>query len=178
MPYAAEVYFDDASSRSVTRIWERLAEAGVSRSMLKEGYRPHWSFAVSDELDVEALAVDLAAFMRGWRPLTTTLSSIGAFPTSEGAVFYGVTVTDALLDLHREFFRIFEPRAGGAWSYYRPGIWVPHCTLGYGLDPDQVGAAFRIAMEAKLPLDCRTVEVALVDVTAAACQPLRSWRVG
>ena len=58
-PFAIELYFDAAPEAAVVKSWNALARAGVSDSMLKEGFRPHISFGLSDELNVAGLADDL-----------------------------------------------------------------------------------------------------------------------
>ena len=41
---------------------------------------------------------------------------------------------------------------GGSWDHYRPGTWVPHCTLATDMEPDQFGTALAIAGRVSLPL--------------------------
>jgi len=52
---------------------------------------------------------------------------------------------------------------GGSWDHYRPGTWVPHCTLATDMEPDQFGAALAIAGRVSLPLECRVGEVGIVE---------------
>lgn len=175
--YAVEVYLDPESAAIVSRTWGRLADAGISRSMLREGYRPHWSLAVSKDLDVDGLARDMDMFVAKWEPLPVTLSSIGVFPTDEGVLYYGVVVTHDLVQRHAEFFELFPKHAENLREYYLPGNWVPHCTLAYWLPIDELGNAMKIARETPLPIRCRTVEIAIVDFPPDRCNMIQSWRL-
>ena len=79
----------------------------------------------------------------------------------------------ALMDLDREVrvgeqggerHQPLEDRLGaGAWDHYRPGAWVPHCTLASDLEPQQFGSALAIAGRTSLPFECRLVEVGIVE---------------
>ena len=40
---------------------------------------------------------------------------------------------------------------------------MPHCTLAPDLAPDQFVTALEIARRARLPLECRLVEIGLVE---------------
>jgi len=52
--------------------------------------------------------------------------------------------------------------AGITWMA-RSGAWVPHCTLATDLEPHQFGSALAIAARVPLPLECRLVEVGIVE---------------
>jgi hypothetical protein len=43
------------------------------------------------------------------------------------------------------------------------GGWVPHCTLASDLEPEQFGSALAIAGRVRLPIECRLVEVGIVE---------------
>lgn len=55
----------------------------------------------------------------------------------------------------------------GLWPYYRPGRWVPHCTVGFGLDQDQIPEAFRV-LHGYQPIEATVTSVAVTDVMTGA----------
>jgi len=79
------------------------------------------------------------------------------------AIELSLDATAAAVDLHASFHRRFGPFGQAPWDHYRPGVWVPHCTLATDLEPDQFGAALAIAGRAPLPLECRLVEIGIVE---------------
>ena len=172
MPYAVELTFDAASERAIAAVWQALADAGLSRSMLGKGYRPHISLGVCDELDVAGLAADLVRLAAGWSAFPVALTHVGHFPGDEGVLYYGLDTPPALVAPHAAFFAVLRRHASGVWEYYRPGLWVPHCTLAYGLAPDQMVAAIAVASQVALPMPCHLVEVILVRTTTTGCDTL------
>ena len=73
--------------------------------MLEGGYRPHISLAVYDgeAIDVENLRQNLIAYANSTQPFELVLSNLGLFPTEEGVIFLGVTVTQKLMKIHANF---------------------------------------------------------------------------
>ena len=121
MAYAVEMYFDPATDQAVRSTWLKLAEAGLGRSLVAAGFRPHESLGVCDQLDqAEPLAKAIQLVFLASHPITLNLSSTGIFHSIEGVVFFGVTVTPRLLELHADFNRILVAYTQNPWEYYRP----------------------------------------------------------
>src|SRR5208337_4936828 len=72
-------------------------------------------------------------------------------------------VTPELLALHAPFFERFSSVARGIWPLYGFATWVPHCTLGIGLLPQQLAPAVEACQAFGLPLACTVAEVGLVE---------------
>jgi 2'-5' RNA ligase len=174
MPFAVELYFDPASEATIRRIWQAIAQAGLKSPMLEAGYRPHVSLAVydGDTLDVANLIQDLRSYAPTIAPFSLALSTIGLFPTAEGVVFLGVTVTKDLLELHTGFHRAFARYAGQLRSYYAVGNWVPHCTLSAGVSVDDSAAILPICWSTPLPIQGQVEEIGLAKVSPVHCDLL------
>jgi 2'-5' RNA ligase len=56
--------------------------------------------------------------------------------------FLGVQVTKELLAFHAEVHAALAGQPVEHWPVYRPGNWVPHCTLAEGLRRDEAAKAF------------------------------------
>ena len=123
---------------------------------------PHVSLAVCDDLDAALFAGELGRFSAKERRFGLSLVSVSTFATAEGVLFLGAVKTRALLELHERFWRRFAVHARRPWDYYRPEMWVPHCTLTYGLDPAQLAAALPICVGAGLPIEVVAESIALV----------------
>lgn len=181
MPFAVELYFDPASEATIRRTWQAIARAGFKSPMFVEdprqraaGYRPHVSLAVYDDdtLDVDNLIQDLASYAPTIAPFSLALSTIGLFPTAEGVVFLGVTVTTDLLELHTGFHRAFAGYADRLRPYYAVGNWVPHCTLSSGVSVDDSAAILPICWPIPLPLQVQVEEIGLAKVSPVHCDLL------
>lgn len=65
MALAVSLLFDGATTAAVEALWQRLAEAGISKSMLDLGYSPHVTLTVVQD---ETLADELRSKLqrRAW----------------------------------------------------------------------------------------------------------------
>ncbi len=153
MPYAIGYTLDKQTSTIVNGVWQELADREVSSQMLTSPFRPHITLGIADELDKAACKAFLAEFAERYASFPIILSSVGVFPRAEeSAVFFGVTVTADLLVLHADFHRTFSVCGEGLRDYYRPGIWVPHCTLADGLPCELLPRAIEICHKTELPI--------------------------
>ena len=160
MPYAFELALDPETAAVVQRVWRELADAGIEY-MAASGARPHVTLGIWEALDHEGAEAELKRFATETPPVSLTLASVGLFPGV--AVFLAPTVTAELLELHAGFHRRFGDLGRASWDHYRPGIWVPHCTLAMELPPDRFSEALAIAARMPLPLEARLIEVGIVE---------------
>lgn len=160
MPYAIELGLDRAAGAAVRRIWRELEDAGITY-MARSGADPHVSLGIWERVDVAAFQAELAAFARTSRPLPVTFTSVGTFPGA--AVYLAPEPTPALGEIHARCLARFAPLGSGAWAYYAPGAWVPHCTLAMDLTDAERATAQAIARRAPLPLHARLVRIGIVE---------------
>ena len=177
MSYATVLHFDPATEDAVYAVWDELAGV-VDRPMRDIGVRPHITLADSDHVDLPALEAATATFAASALPFRLTLSSVGLFSTAEGVLFFGVTVSRALLELHAEYSRIFGRHARQSSAYYRLGAWVPHVTLAMGLTEGQIGEALAIARRVPLPLLGSVPEMSLVRVPDGPVETVGLFQLG
>ena len=172
MSYAVELGLDDHAAAVVRRLWHDLDDVGIPY-MARSGTRPHVSVGIWDGLDHDAAEAELTRFAADAAPLPITLASVGFFP--QVAIFLAPTVTSALLELQASLHARFSRVGTAAWEHYRPGTWVPHCTLAMDFTADQFTRALEITRLAALPVACRLVDIAIVEfrpVKQLVCRPL------
>jgi 2'-5' RNA ligase len=127
-------------------------------------YRPHITLAMFDILEVIEPAIRIVEnFSRAVSPVEIKLEFIGWFPTAQGAVFLGPVVTRRLLDVHDSLHRLLDGEGMISNVYYRPGIWVPHCTIVAGLPPSAVSMALEEILRSKVFESVTLGEVGLVE---------------
>ena len=111
-------------------------------------------------------ALDGVAVGRG---LTLDMDFVGQFV---GRVLWlGVTVTDPLLAHHRMVHERLAERGIEVWEQYRPGRWVPHCTVSLRVPNPVMGQAVRRCLE-MLPLSATVVGAAVADHANDVFRPL------
>lgn len=80
MSCAVILTFDMKTDARIRAAWSALADAGVTRSMLGPGFRPHLTLYVAEELDFGPLEVELTTLAEDLQPLAIGLPGIGLFP--------------------------------------------------------------------------------------------------
>jgi 2'-5' RNA ligase len=164
--FAVVLYFDKATERRVRQVWAALDLNGVPSvaSSHGVGYRPHLTLAIIEAPQLERSAGELRASLAGVAGLPVTLTSLGFFLTGVSPAYLAVTPTSRLLSLHEQ---VHEALGGaGGWDYYRPGAWVPHCTLAMGVTSPT--AVAEVVGEAALPIHAR---VSAADVVLLPGRP-------
>jgi len=170
MSFAIELFFDDTLTAAVRRIWQDLAEAGVSSQMLEGGYRPHISLGICDELDIEGFTSAMSVQKMPLLPVM--LAYIGLFQCQPGVVFLGGTTTRLLLAHHAMLQEQCRAFAKGCWPEYDVDVWIPHCTLAADLDEDQIGRAVRVCRQSSLPLQGQFQAIGISEVSLTSYRML------
>jgi len=163
MPFAVEMFFDERADKLVRDVWADLANAGVNSFMIDGNYRPHVSLGVLGQYSTPWFENELCSFAASHRSFPIKFDCLGIFPRPEGVVYFGAVVTEQLLSVHREFHNRFAALMAKVGSYYLPGNWVPHCTLGCGLSLDAIPTAVGVCSRAMLPIAAQVAEISLVE---------------
>ncbi len=170
MVAALELYLDTDATRRVRALWDALEVDGVQslRSLLEQRHRPHLSLAVADRLDPRQVT-DALAGLPAAPPLRLSFQYVGQFV---GRVLWlGPTPTAELLDHHAAVHDRLT-RAGVAVSeLYRPGQWVPHCTLSMRVPNTLLTTAVRRCLEV-LPIEAAVTAAAVADHARGISSPL------
>jgi 2'-5' RNA ligase len=166
---ALELYLDQDASRRVRALWRTLDDEGMQSVLsLHQMHRPHVSLIVAERLEPE----DVANALRGIRvvaPLALTFQYAGQFL---GRVLWLGPAPSADLLAHQASVHARLSEAGmDIWDYYRPGRWVPHCTLSMRVPNSLMGLAVRRCLEV-LPLGATVVGAAVADHARRISYPL------
>jgi 2'-5' RNA ligase len=166
---AIELYLDVDTTRRVRTLWRALEAEGIpSLGSLHQKHRPHISLAAAHRIDPQAAADALDGFPAG-RGLTVGIDFVGQFV---GRVLWlGVTVTEELLTHHRAVHERLTAGGVDVWEHYRPGRWVPHCTISMRVPNPMMAPAIRRCLE-YLPMSATVVGAAVADHVNDINQPL------
>jgi hypothetical protein len=168
---ALELYLDVEATRRVRALWHALEAEGVPTlaSLQNERHRPHVSLAAATRLAPDAVAAALDGVVVA-PPLTLRLDFVGQFV---GRVLWlGVTPTAELLDHHRAVHDRLAAAGVEVWDLYRPGWWVPHCTVSLRVPNPSIAGAVRRCLE-MLPLRASVVGAAVTDHARGISRPLQ-----
>jgi len=163
VPFGVEVYFDPPGEARVRRLWSALADAGVCRLMLDLEARPHLSLALYDTIDAPALERAIDDFAQVHEGFELALATTGSFPGAENVVYVAPVVTPALLSLHAAFHAHVAELGLDCVPYYRPGHWVPHCTVAMEIDEGALARGVSLARASDVFGPTRLVGMGLIE---------------
>jgi hypothetical protein len=162
MPYAVHLFFDDHTDRTIRVIWQEMTDSGVAPYLGNSGNRPHISLALCDELDPGDCERRLKDFAARFKPMPVSFQTIGIFPNT--TVFTGPVVTQELLTLQREVDELLDGCCKWPeFDYYRPGKWIPHCTLAMEFEAGRLNDVLEISSHLKLPLNGQIVGLGVIE---------------
>jgi 2'-5' RNA ligase len=130
MACAVSLLLSAGLTDAVSEHWHRLADAGLSRSMLELGYPPHVTLAVHDDLDARVAAAALDDVLRRVSRFEVTLTGVATFGSGSGVCYAALAPSPGLHRLHET---VLTATGGTCRPHYQSGRWTPHCTLAMGL---------------------------------------------
>lgn len=160
--YAIELYLEDKYASKVKSLWQKLADDGISTTMLENGCQPHITLGVFEELDEYAIINLLDPFFDAVQVPMLDFAVLGCFPAT--SVLHCLpTVTNPLLALHSQFHEKISPIVANPVLYYQPNHWVPHCTIAIELTVETLSRAFEEVLVDWQPFQSQFKAIALVD---------------
>ncbi len=167
MPYAINYRSDDASSSRVRQLWKKCAALEDSPSMEAMQYPPHLTLAIYDDIQQEDLFAGLAAAVECLSNLTIRFESLGFFEAPYGIVLWAAPVLpESVFDAHASVHSTVDTSL--CRSNYRPGVWVPHCSLATAVSFERKKEALAIVEQSIEPF-----EVTFDAADCASFMPVR-----
>jgi len=163
MPYGVMLYFDDSTESTIKIIWQSIANNHLSSSMLDEGIRPHITLAIYDELDCRPCENELAKITSNTPSPTIQFTHLGLFTNPEPVIFAAPLVTKELLDFQSKLHLKLADNGKSPWDLYKPGKWVPHCSLALGYKIENQAEIFRLCQNMPLPMDVQAIQMGVVN---------------
>jgi 2'-5' RNA ligase len=164
MPYAVHLFFDEKTDQAIRAIWQEMADSSVAPYLGLSSNRPHISLALCEELDTATCQKRLSDYAAHFQPMPVSFQTLGIFPPPGVVVYTGPVVTDELLTLQREVDGLLGNCCHWPeFDYYRPGKWIPHCTLAMEFDDNRLNEALEIASHLKLPLNGQIVGLGVIE---------------
>jgi hypothetical protein len=167
---ALECYLDHAATRRIRALWDALEAAGIPslRELTHRRHVPHVSLVVADQLDPVAVATALAGLSAA-PPLRLDFQYVGQFV---GRVLWLGPSPNAALLAHQASVHSRLTAAGVELDdLYRPGAWVPHCTVSMRVPRPVIGEAVRLCLEV-LPIPVTLTTAAVADHNRGIYHPL------
>jgi 2'-5' RNA ligase len=132
-------------------LWEEASRFEDRPSMAALAYPPHITLAVYDRLDHDCLRSALTTSFEGTSALRVTFDRIGWFDGMPLVLWASPKPCDALARTHMIVHGAIDPKL--CRPHYRPGAWVPHCTLATNVSASRRDDALAFARHAIAPFD-------------------------
>jgi 2'-5' RNA ligase len=127
MRYGISLKSLNATASPVLELWDKAAAFEETASMRALNYPPHLTLALYQEIDLDQLAEALDRVFRTRPAVTLNFSSIGHFENEFLVLWARPNNGEQLFQLHAQLHREIDP--AHCHDHYRPGNWVPHCTI-------------------------------------------------
>jgi 2'-5' RNA ligase len=157
MGFAVEMYFDEKSTQIIQNIWQSIGSIN-----LKINASPHITLSLHEKMDIEYFKQILETFTSQHQKIPINISSISIFLAEEGIIFLAPVVTEPLLNLHKEFHHLLKTSEIETDDNYKPGNWVPHCTLDMELGKVDLQWKFMICRDLEKMRDATLESIGLV----------------
>ena len=178
MPCDICLFLDSKTEDKINRAWSILRTRGFSSPLLRSGGKPHLTLAIWENLDTDLILDDLMDFAASHQAFPVTFSSIATFGLASGTVFLGPVITPSLLLVHERLYRIFDEYSNLSEGLYRPGCWVPHCSLTLGLQPELILDAMSVCLDImNLPIRGWIRDIGLLTFDKESVHSIRSYKL-
>lgn len=130
MALAINIRSDDSSAERIEALWDEVAAFESQPSMRSLNYRPHFTFAIYDTLEITANTAWEAMLraVRGEEQLLVEFGRICWFAGPPLVLWAEPKKDETLARWHASISAAIDPIL--CRLHYRPGNWRPHCTLG------------------------------------------------
>jgi 2'-5' RNA ligase len=129
---------DELHAGSVREIWQLLRD-DCGLSVVKASPKPHFTWQIAEEYDLEAAKSVLQEIILQIPPFRVFTTGLGLFTGQYPVLYIPVIKNAAVVAFHEMLWERLSPFRRGTNDYYSPLLWTPHITLAYeGLDPERM----------------------------------------
>lgn len=147
MPYAISLKCLNDTASPILRIWDEASSFEVSASMANLNYPPHLTLAIFPDRPGHVGEV-LENLFASQPTLSVFFEDVGTFENDVVVLWARPRHNASLVELHEKLHRHFDPASCD--EHYRPGRWVPHCSLATKVPPSAAKAAMEWARQKRL----------------------------
>jgi 2'-5' RNA ligase len=162
--------FDRRSERVIASLWDRLEDVGVPsmRSHTHGNHVPHVSYAVLRSWDTAAVEQALTRLADGCR---VELNFDGAGLFRRGRLWLLAGISADVAARQQRVVEAVTTTGAELHKHYRPGDWLPHCSLAPRVQLAQLPIAVSTVFDV-LPVRAVLDHAALVNSATGDRQPL------
>ena len=143
MPFAITLKAANDTAGPIRALWEEVANLESRPSMAALDYPPHLTLAIYEDVSPDLLkAAFMGAFAETYQ-LRLTFIRLSVFEGVPLVLWAEPSPSASLASAHSRVHARIDPTL--CHPHYRPGAWVPHCTLASQILPENRAKAAEFA---------------------------------
>jgi len=128
MACAINIRSDNDTADQIRSLWGDASLLEQLPSMDSLNYPPHLTLAVYDELDSSLAVEAVKEIFTGFKTQTIRFERLGMFEATHALILWAApSISSEMIHAHGQIHKIID--ANLCRPNYRPGAWVPHCSL-------------------------------------------------
>ena len=175
MQYSVMLYFNNFENYRIGEYVNMLKDCSNNSYLIDSHIPPHITIGMWNSDDGFLEKIEELAHMTN--PFELLLASIGIFNSDEeiGHVFLAPVKNPELVQFHKRFYELTKLRDDDDEFdrvYQNDNIWVPHVTIGYSTEKENLGDAITKCTAIDLPQKAVVTQVAV-----AHCCPFKEIKI-
>jgi hypothetical protein len=168
---------DEAGDSAVREIWSQF-ERVLGLAPIAETMAPHFSYAVAEDYDMDALDRIVGGIAGRTAPFEVeTWGVFSMLASPQAMAWLPISRDSALEDFHRLVYEAVKPAASGNMDRYQPEGWAPHISLTPdGLEKPVLPELARILGDSRLAWTITIDNLALLRDSGSRQAVERTWR--
>lgn len=151
MAFAISVKALGETAARITDYWSKFSQFEQAPSMAALDYPPHVTLAVYDGIPEQRVREALAPVFREQHALPLRFRRLNYFESPQLVFWADPAPSKPLFEVHAAIHSLIAP--SHCREHYRPGSWVPHCTLATQVSPGNTASAIAFVSEPIKPFD-------------------------
>jgi 2'-5' RNA ligase len=153
---------DEVHYAMVAALWDEL-ELDCGMTGIQATPIPHFSWQVAQDYDFDALRLVLEKMALRIPPFRVQTTGLGMFSGPRPVLFIPVVRDEQLSSYHRQLWESLVTTTDSSSRYYRPEMWMPHITLGFGdFNADAINCALQDLLSRSFDWEIEVDNLALV----------------
>jgi 2'-5' RNA ligase len=154
MPFAINLRSDNDSSLPIRALWAKCSALEDSGSMEALEYPPHITFVIYENIEVQAMTKAMTSAFNGRDSPTIRFEGIDYFESPDTIVLWAKPVIPAWIwSVHTYIHTQIDTTL--CRPHYRPGHWVPHCSLALSISQARKAQALELVKQYIEPFEVR-----------------------
>jgi 2'-5' RNA ligase len=151
MAFAININASGGTGARIRDYWAKFGRLEPLPSMAALDYPPHVTLAIYDTIPAGKLQETSRVAFRGCPPVRLRFDKLAYFEHPQLVFWAAPEPSGSLLRVHAAVHGLIDPSL--CREHYRPGQWVPHCTLATNVSPNYRQEALALASKGIEPFD-------------------------